>query len=81
MLRTFQPESSFNDLDDWHFATLAHSLGGQGQRVATRKELQHALNVAVDETDCFFLIEIMLARGVLSTALARFAAGIKHLHG
>ena len=61
MLRTFQPESSFNDLDDWHFATLAQSLGGQGQRVATRKELQQTLDVAIDETDHFFLIEIMLA--------------------
>lgn len=80
MLRTFQPESTFNDLTDWHFATLAQSLGGQGQRVTTRAELQQALDVAIAATDRFFLIEIMLERGVLSTALARFAAGVKRLH-
>ena len=28
MLRAFQPESRFNDLDDWHFADIAPSLGG-----------------------------------------------------
>ena len=33
MLRVFQPESRFNDLDDWHFAALAPSLGGHGERV------------------------------------------------
>ena len=36
MLRAFQPELAFNDLDDWHFAELADGLGGVGQRVATR---------------------------------------------
>ena len=30
MLRVFQPESKFNDLDDWHFADIAASLGGHG---------------------------------------------------
>ena len=33
MLRAFQPDSAFNDLDDWHFAELADGLGGAGQRV------------------------------------------------
>jgi hypothetical protein len=43
MLRVFQPESRFNDLDDWRFAALAPSLGGHGQRVETRRELEDAL--------------------------------------
>jgi len=33
MLRVFQPESRFNDLDDWNFAELAAPLGGDGVRV------------------------------------------------
>ena len=47
MLRVFQPESRFNDLDDWHFAELAKSLGGIGERVMTRAELKSALDRAV----------------------------------
>ena len=39
MLRAFQPESAFNDLDDWHFAKIAPALGGTGERVTTRREL------------------------------------------
>ena len=39
MLRVFQPESRFNNLDDWHFADIAHSLGGTGERATTRREL------------------------------------------
>ena len=79
MLRTFQPTSTFNDLDDWEFAKLADHLGGCGRRVSTRAELQQALADAVRNTDQFQLIEIMLPRGVLSQTLARFAAGIKRL--
>ena len=30
MLRAFQPELKFNDLDDWNFAALAPTLGGEG---------------------------------------------------
>ena len=33
MLRAFQPESHFNDLDDWNYAAIAPSLGGYGERV------------------------------------------------
>jgi TPP-dependent 2-oxoacid decarboxylase len=29
MLRAFQPQSRFNDLDDWNFAAIASSLGSQ----------------------------------------------------
>jgi len=46
MLRVFQPESHFNDLDDWHFAELATVLGGDGVRVRTRAELAAALEQA-----------------------------------
>lgn len=79
MLRTFQPESDFNDLDEWDFATLAHGLGGDGMRVRTRRELRDALDRAVATRGRFQLIEIMIPRGVLSPTLERFVAGVKRL--
>ena len=77
MLRVFQPESKFNDLSDWHFAAMAPSLGGHGERVATRRELADALGRAVARRGEFSLIEVMLPRGVTSQTLARFVSGFK----
>ena len=77
MLRVFQPESRFNNLDDWQFAKLADDLGGVGRRVATRGELAAALAAAYAERGKFQLIEAMLPRGTTSDTLARFVAGIK----
>jgi indolepyruvate decarboxylase len=77
MLRVFQPESRFNDLDDWHFADIAHSLGGIGERVTTRRQLAAALDRAVAQRGQFSLIEVMLPRGATSDTLARFVTGFK----
>lgn len=77
MLRVFQPESRFNDLDDWHFAEIAHSLGGVGERVTKRGELSGALDRAVARSGQFSLIEVMLPRGRTSDTLARFVSGFK----
>lgn len=77
MLRVFQPQSQFNDLDDWNFAAIAPALGGHGDRVRTRSELIAALDAAVVRRGCFSLIEVMLPRGVTSRTLARFVAGFK----
>ncbi len=77
MLRAFQPESEFNNLDDWNFAAMAPSLGGTGARVTTRRELAAALERAVQSPGQFALIEVMLPRGVTSDTLARFSAGFK----
>jgi len=77
MLRVFQPESKFNDLDDWHFADIAQSIGGFGQRVTTRAELAAALDAAVARRGQFSLIEVMLPRGLTSDTLARFVKGFK----
>ena len=79
MLRVFQPESAFNDLDDWHFADIAASLGGDGRRVATRAELAQALEHAVANRGRFQLIEAMLPRGAISATLSRFVTGIRRL--
>jgi indolepyruvate decarboxylase len=76
MLRAFQPDAAFNDLDDWHFAELADGLGGVGQRVTTRRQLADALARAIASRGRFHLIEIMLARGAMSATLARFAEAI-----
>ena len=77
MLRVFQPESSFNNLDDWRFAELAGPLGGDGVRVRTRAELIAALDHAYATRGRFQLIEAMLPRGTTSETLARFVAGFK----
>ena len=77
MLRVFQPESRFNNLDDWNFAALAPALGGHGERVQTRRELIDALERAVPRRGRFSLIEAMLPRGMTSRTLARFVAAFK----
>ena len=80
MLRAFQPESAFNDLDGWRFAALADALGGRGRRASTRAELRDALAAAWAERGRFQLVQIHLERGVLSSTLRRFADGIRRLH-
>ena len=77
MLRAFQPESRFNDLDDWRFADMAVPMGGHGERVQTRRELRDALERAVNERGRFSLVEVMLPRGATSNTLARFVDGFK----
>ena len=79
MLRAFQPESRFNDLDDWQFAALAGGLGGDGVRVTTKAQLHAALERAAATRGRFQLIEIMIPRGALSPTLARFVEGVKRL--
>jgi indolepyruvate decarboxylase len=79
MLRTFQPESAFNDLDDWRFADMAHGLGGDGVRVRTRRALRDALWHAADTRGRFQLIEAMLGRGQISSTLQRFVAAVRRL--
>ncbi|HEX7329681.1 MAG TPA: indolepyruvate/phenylpyruvate decarboxylase [Casimicrobiaceae bacterium] len=79
MLHTFQPESRFTELDEWHFADAAPALGGDGVRVHTRRELRDALARAVATRGRFQLVEAMIPRGVLSPTLSRFIAGVKRL--
>lgn len=77
MLRTFQPGTKFNDLDDWKFAELATVLGGDGYRVSTRKELKEALSTAYNTRGKFQLVEVMMDREAISPALKRFTDAIK----
>jgi indolepyruvate decarboxylase len=77
MLRAFEPDARFNDLDDWHFADIAGSLGGTGQRVRSRAALEHALERAYATRGSFQLIEVMLAKGAVSPTLARFVEAFR----
>ena len=77
MLRVFQPESRFNTLDDWHFADLAGSLGGEGVRVTTRAELADALGRAASRRGRFQLIELMIPPGSVSPTLQGFVEALK----
>ncbi len=79
MLRAFQPESRFNDLDDWRFADAAAALGGVGTRVRTRRAYAEALAAAVGDRGRFHLVEVMLERGALSDTLARFVAAFREM--
>ena len=79
MLRGLQPESRFNDLDEWDFAAAARALGGEGQRVRTRRELAAALARAVQTRGRFQLIDAIIPRGAMSATLARFVAGVKRV--
>ncbi len=79
MLRTFQPGPEYHDLDDWHYADLAASLGGRGVRVRTCAELKAALDAAWRDNSRFQLVEVMLERGVTSDRLARFAGAVKEI--
>ncbi|MFO7531176.1 MAG: indolepyruvate/phenylpyruvate decarboxylase [Candidatus Limnocylindrales bacterium] len=75
MLRAFQPDAGFNDLDDWPFHDLAGPLGGLGIRVHTRRELAEALELAVATRDRFVLIDVVMERGRMSGTLSRFVEG------
>jgi indolepyruvate decarboxylase len=49
-------------------------------RVGTRAELKAALEKAVVKRGRFQLIEVTIPKGVLSSTLERFVAGVKRLN-
>ena len=79
MLAAFHPDSEYTTLNDWHYADMAKSLGGDGVRVRTRSELNLALETAASSTGRFQLLEIMLPSGVRSKTLERFVKGVARL--
>ncbi len=76
MLKAFQEGTRYNDLDDWKFADLANTLGGNGMRVTTPRELEEALDTAHADENRYHLIEIMLPREAMSKTLRRFTETI-----
>ena len=79
MLRAFQPESSFNDLDLVNFAAVADSIGGKGQTATTKRELAYCLRAAIEDETSFQLIDVCIERGLMSNTLTRFVDGFKRL--
>jgi len=79
MLRAFQPESGFNDLDRWDFAAMAAGMGGDGHAVSTRAQLAAALAAAHATRGRFQLIDVRLEPGRLSPTLQRFVSAVKRL--
>ncbi len=77
MLKTFQSDTAYNDLDDWNFAELATTLGGTGRRVKARGELADALEAAWQDEETFQLIDIIIPREEISPTLERFVAAIR----
>ncbi|WP_108883146.1 indolepyruvate/phenylpyruvate decarboxylase [Anderseniella sp. Alg231-50] len=76
MLKAFQKDTGYNDLDDWNFAEHAETMGGRGMRVSTPAELTAALEQAHSDESSFQLIEIMLPADVFSRTLTRFTDAI-----
>ncbi|PIE45765.1 MAG: indolepyruvate/phenylpyruvate decarboxylase [Gammaproteobacteria bacterium] len=72
MLRTFQPESQFNDLPQLDFAHIAESLGGVGHTANNRAMLKLAFETALSDTDHFHIIDIQIEKKVLSKTLGKF---------
>jgi indolepyruvate decarboxylase len=79
MLQSFQPESAFNRLGEWNFASMAAGMGGDGIRARTRAELADALKRAIATRGKFQLIEAMIPQGELSTTLKRYVAGVRRV--
>lgn len=79
MLRVFEPEARFNDLDAWDFASMAAGMGGDGQVVRTAIELETALERAYATRGRFQLIDIRLAARHCSPTLDRFVNAVKRL--
>jgi indolepyruvate decarboxylase len=77
MLKVLQPDTRYNDLDDWRFAELAAALGGKACRVRTRAELARALAAAYGDESTWHLIDIVLPCGAYSRTLNRFAKAVK----
>jgi indolepyruvate decarboxylase len=77
MLKAFQSDTGYNDLDDWRFADMAASLGGKGVRVSTKRAFWDALLAAHADQSRWQMIEIMLPRGEFSRSLSRFIAAAK----
>lgn len=77
MLKVFQPDTGYNDLDDWRYAEMAAGMGGVGVRVSTRAALWEALVAAVEDQANWHLIEAMIPRGEYSRTLTRFVEAVK----
>ncbi len=79
MLRTFQPESDFNNLPNLDFSMIANALGGKGLKARTRTELKESLDTALEDTSSFYIIDIKIEKKVLSKTLGKFVSGFNEM--
>ncbi len=79
MLRTFQPESEFNNLPNLDFSIIANGLGGKGLKARNRKELKESLDTALADTSSFYIIDIKIEKKVLSKTLGKFVSGLNEM--
>lgn len=79
MLRTFQPESEFNDLPLLNFKAIGDSLGGKGHSANTRAEFKTVFETALADEDHYHIIDIKIEKKVLSKTLDRFVHGVKEI--
>lgn len=77
MIDAFAPNLNCTDLTNWHYAKLARAMGGQGLQVDYLADFEQALEQALDTTQCFSLIEVMLPPGSRTERLNNFARGFK----
>ncbi len=79
MLRTFQPESEFNNLPLLDFKAIAESLGGIGHQVNNRSDLKSAFENALNDESKFHILDIKIEKEVLSNTLSGFVKGMKQV--
>lgn len=79
MLRTFQPESKFNDLPLLNFKAIGDSLGGKGHAANTRAEFKAVFEKALADAAHYHIIDIKIEKKVLSKTLDSFVHGVKEV--
>lgn len=77
MIDAFAPGLNCTDLHSWNYAELARSMGGHGMLVNTLADFSDAFTLALQSTNRFSLIEVILPKGSRTERLNNFAAGFK----
>lgn len=74
----FIKDGSFNDLHNWNYHKLTDVLGvGKSFLVKTEGEMDKALTDAVEHTESFCLLEIVLGKYDVCETLQRLSAGLR----
>lgn len=75
-LQAIAGTKAYFHLPPWDYVTLAKSLGGDGVRVTTRRQLRQALEMATASRQ-FFLVEAILPEDRVSPTWQRIAAEVR----
>lgn len=77
MLKQFHPQAGYTACGDIFYAAVATTLGGEGYKATTPKELANALQKAFSQRGKFQLVEAMLPKADISTTLKDYVAALK----